>query len=118
MRDVQQEDHVPVAARAQVTVDREVARPARAADIAGAAEEVDDRPAARVSEPPLAGTDLSRRTASVVMIGIVAVGTVLRLWQIGSVGFNSDEAVYSGQGAALLGNAQMAQSFSLFRAHP
>jgi uncharacterized membrane protein len=43
---------------------------------------------------------------------------VLRLWQLNHVGFNSDEAVYSGQGAAIAGDPQLAPFFPIFRAHP
>ena len=42
----------------------------------------------------------------------------LRLWDIGAVGFNSDEAVYSGQAATLAGRTDYAENFSVFRAHP
>jgi 4-amino-4-deoxy-L-arabinose transferase-like glycosyltransferase len=42
----------------------------------------------------------------------------LRLWNIGESGFNSDEAVYSGQAASLAGVEEFNQHFSLFRAHP
>ncbi|MCH8850901.1 MAG: glycosyltransferase family 39 protein [Chloroflexi bacterium] len=42
----------------------------------------------------------------------------LRLWDIGAVGFNSDEAVYSGQAATLAGLPEYAENFSIFRAHP
>ena len=43
---------------------------------------------------------------------------VLRLEQLSAVGFNSDEAVYAGQGAAMFGVGQADEYFSLFRAHP
>ena len=49
---------------------------------------------------------------------ILVVAAFLRLYAIGSVGFNSDEAVYAGQGAAMVGEQPYVEFFSLFRAHP
>jgi hypothetical protein len=49
---------------------------------------------------------------------LVVLAAVPRLVSLGRVGFNSDEAVYAGQGAALLGDDRMAEFFSIFRAHP
>jgi 4-amino-4-deoxy-L-arabinose transferase-like glycosyltransferase len=48
----------------------------------------------------------------------VVVGAAVRLVGVGDIGFNSDEAVYAGQAAALAGNADYAQFFAIFRAHP
>jgi 4-amino-4-deoxy-L-arabinose transferase-like glycosyltransferase len=42
----------------------------------------------------------------------------LRLGNIGDHGFNSDEAIYSGQAGSLAGLEEFNQHFSLFRAHP
>ena len=42
----------------------------------------------------------------------------LRLVNIGDQGFNSDEAIYSGQAGSLAGLEEFNQHFSLFRAHP
>ena len=44
--------------------------------------------------------------------------SVIRLWDLGNVGFNGDEAVYSGQSATLAGNEESAKYFSIYRAHP
>jgi len=55
---------------------------------------------------------------AVGVIAAVAVGALVRLWGVGAIGFNSDEAVYAGQAAALAGNADYAQFFAIFRAHP
>ncbi len=49
---------------------------------------------------------------------VVAVGFVLRVVNLAAVGLNSDEAVYAGQGGALLGVGELDQHFSVFRAHP
>ena len=35
--------------------------------------------------------------------GLLAAAAFLRVWQLGAVGFNSDETVYIGQGAAICG---------------
>jgi len=51
---------------------------------------------------------------AIVMIAAAAV----RLWAINSVGFNNDEAVYSGQGAALAADPIYSGLFAIFRAHP
>ncbi|MHB8613496.1 MAG: ArnT family glycosyltransferase [Candidatus Dormibacteraceae bacterium] len=45
-------------------------------------------------------------------------GAVIRLANINQFGFNSDEAVYAGQAAALAGNQSYADMFGIFRAHP
>ncbi|HEU4897033.1 MAG TPA: hypothetical protein VFX88_05590, partial [Actinomycetota bacterium] len=37
-------------------------------------------------------------------MAIAAVGAFVRLWQLGALGFNSDEAVYAGQAAAIAGD--------------
>lgn len=77
-----------------------------------------------------AGPDASRRTAPggrfsfqgrVELLAVAAtlvVAAALRVVEIGRVGFNSDEAVYAGQGAALTGDDVMGGFFSIFRAHP
>ena len=56
--------------------------------------------------------------AALAVVVAVAVGGTVRLWALGAVGFNSDEAVYAGQAAALAGNADYAKFFAIFRAHP
>lgn len=48
----------------------------------------------------------------------VVVGVLLRLWQLDALGFNSDEAVYAGQAAAILGDPELEPFFPMFRAHP
>jgi hypothetical protein len=53
-----------------------------------------------------------------LLAGAVAVALFLRLWRISAVGFNSDEAVYAGQAAALAGNPNYVDMFPVFRAHP
>lgn len=55
-------------------------------------------------------------TLAIVIVGSTAA--ILRLAQLTQFGFNTDEAVYSGQAAALAGNQQYAAMFGVFRAHP
>src|SRR5512140_3017014 len=49
---------------------------------------------------------------------IIAAGALIRLWQINVLGFNSDEAVYSGQAAALARMTYLQDLFPFFRSHP
>ncbi|WP_340682726.1 ArnT family glycosyltransferase [Amycolatopsis coloradensis] len=49
---------------------------------------------------------------------IVGAGGFLRVWALGEIGFNSDEAVYAGQAAALAGDPALSGLFPIFRAHP
>jgi 4-amino-4-deoxy-L-arabinose transferase-like glycosyltransferase len=43
---------------------------------------------------------------------------LLRFWRLDNLGFNSDEAVYSGQAASIAGNEKLSPYFPVFRAHP
>ena len=52
------------------------------------------------------------------LIIIIVSASVLRLWGLGNVGFNGDEAVYSGQAATLAGKEESTKYFSIYRAHP
>ena len=51
------------------------------------------------------------------VLALVA-GATLRCWQLGSVGFNSDEAVYAGQAASIAAQTAYLPYFPIFRAHP
>jgi hypothetical protein len=53
-----------------------------------------------------------------LLAGTMGVGAFLRLWQINLLGFNTDEAVYSGQAAALAQIPSLKDLFPVFRAHP
>jgi uncharacterized membrane protein len=57
---------------------------------------------------------ISRLILAVAM----AVGLFLRIWQIDAMGFNTDEAVYAGQAAAIARVAGLRDIFPIFRAHP
>ena len=52
------------------------------------------------------------------MTAIIAAGAALRFWDINALGYNSDEAVYTGQAAALAGDPDLSTYFPIFRAHP
>jgi 4-amino-4-deoxy-L-arabinose transferase-like glycosyltransferase len=52
------------------------------------------------------------------MAMVLAAGTFLRLWQINALGYNSDEAVYAGQAAAIVRDPVLREIFPIFRAHP
>jgi 4-amino-4-deoxy-L-arabinose transferase-like glycosyltransferase/putative flippase GtrA len=54
----------------------------------------------------------------VSLTAIILVAAAVRLWAIGAVGFNNDEAVYAGQGASLAGDPAYSGLFAIFRAHP
>ncbi len=54
----------------------------------------------------------------VIFIGALVVGLFLRIWQINAMGYNTDEAVYSGQAAAIAGVPGLVDIFPIFRAHP
>ncbi len=59
------------------------------------------------------------RLTTVLPLGLVlALAAFLRFWQLDRVGFNSDEAVYSGTAASLAGNDALGAMFPVFRAHP
>jgi 4-amino-4-deoxy-L-arabinose transferase-like glycosyltransferase len=58
---------------------------------------------------------VARLFAMILIMGL-AVG--LRVWDLGQVGFNTDEAVYSGQAAAIAGAPILKDIFPIFRAHP
>jgi 4-amino-4-deoxy-L-arabinose transferase-like glycosyltransferase len=68
--------------------------------------------------PPRSQLLTSRSLALIAMLVIFSIGGFMRLWQLGAVGYNSDEAVYSGTAASLAGDQRLAQFFPVFRAHP
>jgi 4-amino-4-deoxy-L-arabinose transferase-like glycosyltransferase len=53
-----------------------------------------------------------------MLVVILAAGAFLRLWQLNALGYNSDEAVYAGQGAAIAADPTLKEIFPVFRAHP
>jgi hypothetical protein len=74
-------------------------------------------------EPSSAGAAASARAVAAAVriapiVAIVAVGVTLRLWNINAFGYNSDEAVYAGQAAGMVGDPDLRPYFPVFRAHP
>jgi dolichyl-phosphate-mannose-protein mannosyltransferase len=61
---------------------------------------------------------IAARSVPIILAGALVGGAGLRFWHINSAGFNSDEAVYAGQAAALAGDPQLSKFFPIFRAHP
>lgn len=61
---------------------------------------------------------LSALLPAVALLAISLVGFGLRLWQLDVLGFNSDEAVYAGQAAAIASDPALKDIFPIFRAHP
>src|SRR5512138_2219859 len=57
---------------------------------------------------------LGRLLLFLAMVG----GAFLRIWQINAMGYNTDEAVYAGQAAAISGVSGLKDMFPIFRAHP
>ncbi len=52
------------------------------------------------------------------LAAVIIAGALLRLQNLNATGFNSDEAVYTGQGAAIAGDNLLTPLFPIFRAHP
>jgi 4-amino-4-deoxy-L-arabinose transferase-like glycosyltransferase len=57
-------------------------------------------------------------TSNMVLALSVGIGALVRFRNINALGYNSDEAVYTGQAASLAGDAALSQFFPIFRAHP
>jgi 4-amino-4-deoxy-L-arabinose transferase-like glycosyltransferase len=81
-------------------------------------------PAGRHARPV---PDLGQRARAVLawslgiglpVLAVLAVAAFLRFWQLDAVGFNSDEAVYTGTAASIAGNPSLSGIFPIFRAHP
>ena len=56
------------------------------------------------------------RAISVILVLCLALG--LRVWQVNQIGFNTDEAVYSGQAGVIAQVPGLRDIFPVFRAHP
>lgn len=53
-----------------------------------------------------------------VLVVVLAVAVSVRVWDLNRFGFNTDEAVYMGQGAAIARVPILTDIFPVFRAHP
>jgi hypothetical protein len=67
-----------------------------------------------VAKPWISEAVVSR----LILVASMVTGAFLRLWQINALGYNTDEAVYSGQAAAIAGVPGLKENFPVFRAHP
>ena len=74
----------------------------------------------QMSFPSIGGRTWDRalilRQAAVVLVIVAAVG--LRVWGLDRIGYNTDEAVYAGQAAAIARDPVLKEIFPIFRAHP
>ena len=80
----------------------------------------DSRPSPRRGRRPTAGVWAARTQWRTGGVGRHAgcgarraIGAFLRLWQLGSLGYNSDEAVYAGQGASLADDPALTPFFPI-----
>jgi hypothetical protein len=60
----------------------------------------------------------SRIGTAAAASGIAVVALTARVYAVDDIGFNSDEAVYAGQGASIGGDPTTLPYFPVFRAHP
>lgn len=68
---------------------------------------------------PWVAAGLARTRPDLVLLTLaLATGAVVRLVGLGSVGLNSDEAVYASQAGSLAGNPRFTAFFPIVRAHP
>ena len=108
-----------------------MARSAAAPDIAAAQAEAPPAATTRTRAAPapeegrprarLTFRSLARNRTLIAAAGlmlVVAAAAYVRFVGLSQVGFNSDEAVYSGQAAAIAGFQPYGQLFGVFRAHP
>jgi hypothetical protein len=49
---------------------------------------------------------------------IMSVAVGIRIWRVNEIGYNTDEAVYAGQAAAISQDPTLKEIFPVFRAHP
>jgi 4-amino-4-deoxy-L-arabinose transferase-like glycosyltransferase len=62
--------------------------------------------------------DLAVLTRSLILGLIISLAIGLRVWGLNGTGFNTDEAVYAGQAAAIARDPILKDIFPVFRAHP
>ena len=74
------------------------------------------RSSARIGET--VWTFIRGRETAVALTLVLGIAALVRVWRIDAVGYNSDEAVYAGQGAAIAADPALKPFFPIFRAHP
>jgi hypothetical protein len=92
-----------------------------AVELGTAAQSLPDGRHRDFSPAELVATGRDRRwllLTALPLVAILAIAFFLRFWQLAAVGFNGDEAVYTGTAAALAGNHALSTLFPVFRAHP
>jgi 4-amino-4-deoxy-L-arabinose transferase-like glycosyltransferase len=62
--------------------------------------------------------NLNFKYQKIAILIVVLLATGVRLWSLNALGFNSDEAVYAGQAAAIRQDPLLSPFFPVFRAHP
>lgn len=72
----------------------------------------------RIAGTRIRGRTLAQTVSWLLPLGVLAIAALVRLWQLDAIGFNTDEAVYSGQAAALANDPDLTPFFPIFRAHP
>jgi hypothetical protein len=70
------------------------------------------------AERPALAHRLARAPARTYLAFILAIAALVRVWHLNGTGFNSDEAVYAGQAAAIADHPELGELFPIFRAHP
>jgi hypothetical protein len=76
-----------------------------------------ERPIERITLEPVSVVNEVVLTRLILLTALVG-GTFLRIWEINVMGYNTDEAVYAGQAAAIAGVPYLKDIFPVFRAHP
>ncbi len=84
-------------------------------NILNVSERVYEREVAKPRAIPLVNELVVSR---VILLLAMGAGGFLRIWQINAMGYNTDEAVYAGQAAAIARIAGLKEVFPIFRAHP
>jgi 4-amino-4-deoxy-L-arabinose transferase-like glycosyltransferase len=76
------------------------------------------RPQGGAGRPGHGSAALLRLASAAPLTAVLALAAGLRFWRLTAVGFNSDEAVYTGTAASLAGDTSLGAIFPVFRAHP
>jgi hypothetical protein len=76
-----------------------------------------ERPAERLTIQSVTVVNEVILTRLLLLVALFS-GAFLRLWEINAMGYNTDEAVYAGQAAAIAGVPYLKDIFPVFRAHP